>query len=218
MIITKDNIGDVICTYKNGKRIMIADVDDTHVYFFKEHFERICCINRFALEGVKDPSPYAVTDFLSHLTFADTLANATKSADKKWFKGSLEDRKIALEKFAKISAQREDFENNLNEDAENRKEMLLDCFLSDIETLQPGEKVFFYKNKVEKAEVIDGYVVNGIEVEKNDIKKALMEGEKVKTRKLSFDEIVNSAKSRYDNQLESTKSRIVNKETLEIGE
>lgn len=218
MKITKDNIGDVICKYQNGKRIFITEVDDTHVHYLNESLGCRCVTDQFTVMGTKDLSPEAKEDFLDNWNLARALDDAKVSALRQVFSGSLEDKEKADKNFKMVTDFQKDFYNNILNDTHDRKESLLEAFLAEIESIKPGEKMYFYKNRVEKSSIIDGYVVNGIEVDKNEVKYALLAGTKILSRKLSVDELINSAQKRCEYGAENIKPHNVNKETFEIGQ
>lgn len=207
MQITKDNIGDVICKYQNGKRIMITDVDDTHVHYLNESLGCRCITNQFSIVGTVDLSPGAKEEFLNNWNLAKTLEEAKISSLRKMFTGTFEDKERADDNFSMVTDFQKDFYNNISNDSLARKEYLLKMFLIDLKNAEPGQKMFFYKQRIEKPIDSEGYIVNGCPIKKEELKVFLSSNQNQKIKKLSFDELVNSAQKRSEDLSENNRSQ-----------
>lgn len=213
MKITKDNIGDVICKYSDGKRIMITGVDSNLIHYKNEAWGGAYCTDQKEINGTVDLSPDSFATFIENQEYAATLDYAESAALTKALttnnRAEIEEAEAMLTLLLK---QKEDFKNKLNLEAEKRKETLVKSFSQDLISMLAGSKTVFFGINVEKPVNKEGVVIDG-ELHKNDsVKNHLLGIEKTEQKKLpSLNDLLSSASKRSGNQNTDSHENIKNK-------
>lgn len=203
--ITKDNVGDIICKYQNGKRILITGVTDGLVYYQNESWGGHYCTDEHFIMGVIDRSPDAQKTFLDNQGLVTTYEAAEYSALGDILTGLAEDVEKAEENLAMVKKHQKDLEINIAEKANERREVLLDSFMAELDNLPAGSKAVFYKMSVKKTLSGDGFIIDGNFYDKSAAEKHLLKPEE-KKKALSFDDLINSAEKRSKAQSNESKN------------
>lgn len=196
MNITKDNIGDVLCRYKDGKRLMITDVGDKVVKFMSESWSQPYNTNEHTFNGTVDYSLDAKTSFLDNLNYARVMDYAEISALQKVLSGDSEQREDGDYMLIAISKQREAFIDKINQQANERKAFLFNRFQQDYTEFKPDEKINFFGAIVEKPAAGDGYIINGKYCDKATGDRILLKQESEIKKAPSFNDLISSAVQR----------------------
>ena len=195
MNITKANVGDILCRYKDGKRIMITDVGDKVIQFISESSSQPYKTKDKVFNGTLDYSHDAET-FLDNLNFTRVMDYAEASALHKVLSGDAQEKEDGDYMLIAISKQREAFIEKINSQARARKDMLFTSFKQDYQKFNPKDKVVFYGAIVEKPEKDDGYIINGKYYNKNSGELVLLGSDNPVKTAPSFNDLIDSALSR----------------------
>ena len=206
--ITKDNVGDIICKYKNGQRILITGVTDGLVYFQNESWGGHYCTDEHFIMGVVDRSPDAQQTFLKNQETATKYDLKEHLALSVIVKTSLIDIEESLKRLvfgkqidaaeqdiAEAKEKQNELYNEINSKANERREVLLDSFMAELDNLPAGAKAVFYKMSVKKTLSGDGFIIDGNYYDKAAAEKHLLKPEE-KKKSLSFDDLISSAEKR----------------------
>lgn len=193
MNITKEHIGEVLCRYKDGKRLMITDVGDKVVKFMSESWSQPYNTSEQVFNGTVDYSLDAKSSFLENLNYARVLDYAEVSALQKVLSGDAEEKEDGDYMLITLSKQREAFIEKINQQAIERKNFLFNRFLQDFIEFKPNDKIDFYGAVVEKPDSGVGYIIDGKYYEKNEGDKLLINREPEKKNSPSFNDLISSA-------------------------
>lgn len=200
MLITKDNIGDVLCSYENGKRIMITDVSDHIIKYMTESWSDSYNTNEKSFNGTIDYSLDARLTFMENVNYARVMDYAEISALQKILSGNVADKEDGDYMLITISKQREAFIKKINQQALGRKSFLFKRFKQEFTEMGLDRKINFFGNIVEKSSYNDGYVINGNYYNKEFGESFLFDKDPDLKKVPSFNDLIHSARLRSDNQ------------------
>jgi len=200
MLITKDNIGDVLCSYENGKRIMITDVSDHIIKYMTESWSDSYNTNEKSFNGTIDYSLDARLTFMENVNYARVMDYAEISALQKILSGNVADKEDGDYMLITISKQREAFIQKINQQALGRKSFLFKRFKQEFNEMGLDRKINFFGNIVEKSNYNDGYVINGNYYNKEFGESFLFDKDPDLKKVPSFNDLIHSARLRSDNQ------------------
>lgn len=208
MIISKNNIGDVLCSYETGKRIMITDVRDHIINFITENWSDPYNTNEKSFNGTVDYSLDARMTFLDNVNYARVMDYAEISALQKVLIGDAREKEDGEYMLITISKQREAFINKIDQQAIGRKSFLLNKFKQDFLELQPDKTINFFGNNVRKPPLEDGYIINGKHYDQFMGEKLLSDKDLDVKKAPSFNDLLTSARQRsgFQNELKSNET------------
>ena len=91
MVITKENIGDVVCEYSSGKRFLINNMSDGYIYCLEENGENTCIMAQEDSYGI-ETDENRIASFHNNVALAQALDAAELAALRRLVPGQYDFR------------------------------------------------------------------------------------------------------------------------------
>ncbi len=207
MVITKENIGDVICQYNNGERFKVQNISDNVLFIQKEDGTYASFASCIVAGGVEYDEA-RIASFHTNLSLARVL-NAAQAAVERRFTPDQYDvveRQNASRVSEVVAEQRAEFSRRLQTNRQTLKagHALADQFLNDLIQKAPGTTDVFFGAAVQyhnDAETIS-FSVDHAPAQNMQAAKVLLSERTAEppTQAMSFDDLVKSATDRAKQQ------------------
>ena len=147
MVISKDNIGDIICEFPTGKRFLVGNVEDRFCYRQEENGWRTCSTERL-VEGGVERDLDRVSSFHDNLNLALALDAAELAAVRRLVPGQYDtmEQQEAARVLEIVDEQRQAFHSRLQNEHRTTKAgtALAEQFLVELDGRDSGSTGVFF--------------------------------------------------------------------------
>ena len=151
MIITKDNIGDIICEYSSGERFLVDNIADRYLYRQEENGENTCIIMQEIAGGIETDEA-RIDSFHSNVALAKALEAAEMAALRRLVPGQYDSREQqqAARVLEIVDDQRSTFLSRLRQERSTTRAGcgLAEQFLEELNQQGPGTTGVFFGEPV----------------------------------------------------------------------
>lgn len=151
MVITKENIGDVVCEYSSGKRFLINNMSDGYIYCLEENGENTCIMAQEDSYGI-ETDENRIASFHNNVALAQALDAAELAALRRLVPGQYDfrEQQEAARVLEIVDDQRTIFLSRLRYERSTTKAgaSLARQFLEELDRLGPGTTGVFFGEPV----------------------------------------------------------------------